>query len=224
MIKLHNVWKEYRLDKDSIFAALKNVSVSIQKGEFTAIMGSSGSGKSTLMHIAGLLDRPTRGEVFINEKDTSNLNDGEMSKLRSENVGFVFQQFHLINTLTALENILLPTKYSRKKFEHDPKEKAVQFLRRFGLADKEQHYPNKLSGGEQQRVAIARALIMDPELLLADEPTGNLDSKNGLVILDILKELNRKDKITVVVVTHEKIVSDRARRLIQIKDGQILLS
>lgn len=224
MIKLHNVWKEYKLDKDNIFAALKNVSVSIQKGEFTAIMGSSGSGKSTLMHIAGLLDRPTRGEVFIHDKNASNLNDEEMSKLRSEHVGFVFQQFHLINTLSALENILLPTKYARKKFEYDPKEGALQLLNRFGLSDKKQYYPNKLSGGEQQRVAIARALIMNPELLLADEPTGNLDSKNGMVILDILKELNKKDKITVVVVTHEKIVSDRAKRLIHIKDGQILSS
>lgn len=222
MIRLKNIWKEYKIDKDNVFTALKKIELTIQKGEFTAIIGSSGSGKSTLMHIIGLLDRPSQGEVSIHDKNTSNLNDFAISKLRSEYVGFVFQQFHLINNLTVFENILLPARYSRKKLEYDPKEKTFKLLHRFGLTDKEMYYPNKLSGGEQQRVAIARALIMNPELLLADEPTGNLDSKNGTIILDILEELNKKDNITVIVVTHEKIVSDRARRSIQLKDGQIL--
>lgn len=222
MIKLKNIWKEYKIDKDNMFTALKKIELTIQKGEFTAIIGPSGSGKSTLMHIIGLLDRPSQGEVSIHDKNTSSLNDFAISKLRSEYVGFVFQQFHLINNLTVFENILLPARYSRKKLEYDPKEKTLKLLHRFGLTDKKMSYPNKLSGGEQQRVAIARALIMNPELLLADEPTGNLDSKNGTIILDILEELNKKDNITVIVVTHEKIVSDRARRSIQLKDGQIL--
>ncbi len=224
MIKLKNIWKEYKIDKDNTFTALKKIELTIQKGEFTAIIGSSGSGKSTLMHIIGLLDRPSQGEISIYDKDTSNLNDFAISKLRSEYVGFVFQQFHLINNLTVFENILLPARYSRKKLKYDPKEKTLKLLHRFGLTDKTMYYPNKLSGGEQQRVAIARALIMNPELLLADEPTGNLDSKNGTIILDILEELNKKDNITVIVVTHEKIVSGRARRSIQLKDGQILLN
>ncbi|VVA43723.1 conserved hypothetical protein [Candidatus Roizmanbacteria bacterium] len=222
MIKLKNIWKEYKIDKDNTFTALKKIELTIQKREFTAIIGSSGSGKSTLMHIIGLLDRPSQGEVSIHDKNTSSLDDSEISKLRNEYVGFVFQQFHLINNLTVFENIILPARYSRKKLEYDPKEKAFELLHRFGLTDKKMYYPNKLSGGEQQRVAIARALIMNPELLLADEPTGNLDSKNGEIILDILKELNKKDNLTVIVVTHDKTVSNRARRSIQLKDGQIL--
>ena len=138
MIKLKNIWKEYKIDKDNTFTALKKIELTIQKGEFTAIIGSSGSGKSTLMHIIGLLDRPSQGEISIYDKDTSNLNDFAISKLRSEYVGFVFQQFHLINNLTVFENILLPARYSRKKLKYDPKEKALKLLHRFGLTDKKQ--------------------------------------------------------------------------------------
>ncbi|NTU73722.1 ATP-binding cassette domain-containing protein, partial [Candidatus Roizmanbacteria bacterium] len=157
MIKLENVYKEFVLDSDTIFTALKGVSLTIKDGEFASIIGPSGSGKSTLMHIIGLLDKPSRGLVEIDGKDITRLNDNEMSVLRSEFVGFVFQQFNLINKLTVLENILLPTIYYRKKFTYNPREKALYLIERFGLKSKENSYPNKISGGQQQRVAIARA-------------------------------------------------------------------
>jgi len=221
MIKLQNVYKEYKLD-GGIFTALKNISLKIQKKEFSAIIGPSGSGKSTLMHTIGLLDHPSRGQIFVEDKDTSKLNDDQLSKLRNEFIGFVFQQFNLINKLTVWENILLPTIYTRKKLDFDPKEKVSQLIKRFELEGKENSYPNKISGGEQQRVTIARALINNPEIILADEPTGNLDTKTGEKIVDLLGELNRKDELTVIVVTHEKHVADRTRRKIYIRDGEIV--
>ncbi|MBI4004517.1 ABC transporter ATP-binding protein [Candidatus Roizmanbacteria bacterium] len=222
MIKLENLHKEYVIDHDITFVALENISVSIDQGEFTAITGPSGSGKSTLMHIIGLLDRPTRGTVMIENNDISKLNDDQISTLRNEFVGFVFQQFNLINKLTVRENILLPTIYARKKLAFDPLERARYLLDRFGLKDKGDSYPNKISGGQQQRVAIARALMMNPKLILADEPTGNLDTKTGSEIVGLLKELNKSERITVVVVTHESNVAKQARRIIKIKDGTLV--
>ncbi|MBI4991502.1 ABC transporter ATP-binding protein [Candidatus Gottesmanbacteria bacterium] len=220
MITLKNVFKEYKLDGE-IFAALKNINLSIKKGEFTAILGPSGSGKSTLMHLIGLLDIPTRGRIEVEGKDISKLSDETLSRLRNEFVGFVFQQFNLINKLTVIENILLPTVYASQKFGINFKDKAFNLMERFGIEEKASSYPNKLSGGQQQRVAIARALINNPKLILADEPTGNLDTKTGGKILSLLEELNADDKITVILVTHEKDVADYTRRKIQIRDGEI---
>jgi len=222
MIKFKNVWKIYKIDNEIEYVALKNINLEIKKKEFVSIMGPSGSGKSTLMHLIGLLDKPTKGEILIEGKNVVNFNDDQLSTLRNEFVGFVFQQFNLIPKLTVLENILLPTIYARKKLNYDPKKKALELIKRFGLKGKENSYPNKISGGQQQRVAILRALIMEPKLILADEPTGNLDSKTGIEIMNLLKSLNEKDGITVVVVTHESYIASYGKRIIRIKDGKII--
>lgn len=221
ILHTEDVWKEYKIDGEVVFAALKGVSVSINEGEFTAITGPSGSGKSTLMHMVGLLDKPSRGQIIIDGKDITTLDDDEISTLRSEFVGFVFQQFNLINKLTVLENITLPVLYTRKKLGYNPIEKAMYLIERFGLTGKEKSYPNRISGGQQQRVAIARSLIMDPQLILADEPTGNLDTKTGEEIMKLLKELNEKDNRTIVIVTHEPDIAAQAKRMIKIRDGQV---
>jgi len=222
MIKLENVWKEYFLDKELVFTALKNINLTIKKGEFTSIIGPSGSGKSTLMHIIGLLDPISKGKIFIEDKDTSKLNDDQTSTLRNEFVGFIFQQFNLIPKLTVLENVIMPTIYARTKLTFDPKERARELIDKFGLSSKENSFPNKISGGQQQRVAIARALLMNPRLILADEPTGNLDTKTGDDILKILHGLHQKEQITVVIVTHDSHIAERTERKIVIRDGEIV--
>ncbi len=221
MIQLKDIRKDYRINKEEIFSALKGVTVKIEAGEFSSITGPSGSGKSTLMHILGLLDRPTGGSIYVNGDDVLALDDNQVSTFRSEFVGFVFQQFNLINKLSVIENVMLPTIYSRKKMEEDPKERALYLLERFGIKDKATSFPNKISGGQQQRVAIARALIMNPMLVLADEPTGNLDSKTGEEIMKLLKELNEKDNRTIVVVTHELAIAKKANRIIKVRDGEL---
>ena len=222
MIKLNEVWKEYTLGDGTVFTALKQINFAVKQGEMVGIIGASGSGKSTLMHIVGLLDKPSRGKVLVNDRDIAKLNDDEISKLRSEFVGFVFQQFNLIPKLSVLENIMLPTIYARKKLAYIPEKRARELIERFGLAGKEKNTPNKLSGGQQQRVAIARALMMNPQLILADEPTGNLDSKTGHEIMNLFEELNQKDGVTLVIVTHEPLVANRTHRDVHIQDGEIV--
>ncbi|MFZ6035197.1 MAG: ABC transporter ATP-binding protein [Patescibacteria group bacterium] len=222
MIKLTDVSKDYVIDSEYTFHALKKASIEIKDREFVSIMGPSGSGKSTLMHIVGLLDKPSTGKVYVDGKEISKITDDELSRLRNEYIGFVFQQFNLINKLTVLENVMLPTLYCRKELDFDPSERAIELLTKFGLSSKLNSNPNKLSGGQQQRVAISRALMMKPKLILADEPTGNLDSKTGHEIMDLLVELNRKEKITVVLVTHESDIAAYAKRIIKIKDGEVV--
>ena len=221
MIELKNVSKIYGLDGEN-FIALENINLKIKEGEFATIVGPSGCGKSTLMHIIGLLDDATGGKVIINGTDITKLNDDEISRLRSQYIGFIFQQFNLINKLTVLENILLPVQYLRKKLDFNPKKRAFELIDRFNISEKVNSYPNKLSGGQQQRVAIVRALINNPKIILADEPTGNLDSKTGSKILDLLKELNKKDKLTVIVVTHDPQIASVSKRKISMLDGRII--
>lgn len=221
VISLKGISKRYVMGDETIFTALNNVDLEINKGEYAAIVGQSGSGKSTLMHIIGLLDKPTDGKILIEGKDISKLDDDATSTLRSEFVGFVFQQFNLINKLTIKENIMLPVGYARRKFSYDPSERADYLMKRFGIYEKRDSFPNRISGGQQQRVAIARALIMKPKLILADEPTGNLDTKTGDEIMELFNELN-KEGITILVVTHEPDIAARTRRQIKIKDGEVV--
>lgn len=224
MIELQDIWKEYQINAEETFVALKGISLKVDAGEFVAITGPSGCGKSTCMQILGLLDKPSKGKVIIGKREAENLSDNELSKLRNEYIGFVFQQFNLINKLTILENVLVPVLYTRKKLNYNPREYAEYLLNRFGLSEKAKSYPNKISGGQQQRVAIARALIMKPDFILADEPTGNLDTKTGDEIMKLFTELNAQDKITILIVTHEADIAAKAKRQIRMKDGQIIES
>lgn len=224
MLTLKNIWKEYQINKQETFIALRDINVTIKKGEFCSITGPSGSGKSTLMHVIGLLDRPSRGEILVDNENVLKLNDDRTSTFRSEFIGFVFQSFNLINKLSVLENVMLPTIYARHSLRFNPKDRAMYLLDRFGIGSKAKSYPNRISGGQQQRVAIARALIMEPKVILADEPTGNLDSKTGNAILDLISDLNKKEGNTVIIVTHEMKIAERAKRVIQVSDGKLIAS
>lgn len=217
MIELKNVSKTYRMG-DTDVRALQNVSVRIEPGEFVAIMGPSGSGKSTMLHILGFLDRPDSGQYLLNGQDISRLGDDQLAVLRNHIAGFVFQQFHLLARITALDNVALPLIYAGKQHLKD---RALEKIRDVGLASRAGHQPNELSGGERQRIAIARSLVNEPLIIFADEPTGNLDTKSEAEIMVILKELNAKGK-TVVLVTHEREVAEHAKRVIFMRDGRII--
>jgi len=219
IFRLEDVCKDYVMT-DVVTKAVCGINLKINKGEYVAIIGPSGSGKSTLMHIIGCLDTPTSGKVWIENMEVSKMKDDELAKIRSEKIGFVFQAYNLINGLTALENVALPMRFAGSSKSSSEK-KAKELLATVGLSDRMNHKPNELSGGQQQRVAIARALINDPEVILADEPTGNLDTKSGEEIVHLLESLNRKFGKTVVVVTHHEQLARRAKRRIFIKDGKI---
>jgi len=219
MIEVKDLRKEY-CDEDVKTIALDGVSFNIREGEFVAIMGPSGSGKSTLMHIIGFLDRPTSGTFKFKDQNVEELNDDQLAYIRNEKIGFVFQFFNLLPRTTVFDNVKLPLIYT-KISEEEKKERILKAIESVGLSHRIKHYSNQLSGGEQQRVAIARAIVNNPAVIFADEPTGNLDSKSGQQIMEILQNLNDSGR-TIILVTHELYTSEMAKRLIRIKDGQIV--
>lgn len=217
MIRLKNIEKVYRTDTVETLA-INNISLNIDKGEFLSIMGPSGCGKSTLLNIMGLLDTPTKGEVSIDKHDTTQLNDKKLAAFRNRKLGFIFQSYHLINDLQVLDNVELPLLY-RSSSAKERKQLATEALEKVGLSNRMKHLPTQLSGGQKQRVAIARAIVGRPEIILADEPTGNLDSAMGNEIMDILLELNKRDGTTIIMVTHDENMARKTHRLVRLFDG-----
>lgn len=218
MIELKNVSKVVRSGAEDL-TILDNVSITIPDGEFVAITGASGSGKSTLLGLIAGLDAPSSGGIFIDGDEVTRMSEDELATLRSGKIGFVFQSFHLIPSLTAFENVLIPMEIIGLK---EAKSRAGQLLEQVDLTNRGHHYPTELSGGEQQRIAIARAFANSPKILLADEPTGNLDSKNGSHIFDLMTDLHRQNNVTLVLVTHDQALADKAQRQIRLKDGRVL--
>ena len=218
IIKTENLTKDYETGTQ-VVSALKGINLSVEKGEFLSIMGPSGSGKTTLMNIIGCLDSPTNGSYFLNNKSVSKLDDDELAKIRNEEIGFVFQSFHLLARNTAFDNVMLPLKYAGVSKEEATK-RSNNVLDLVGLSSRSKHTPAELSGGQQQRVAIARALVNEPSILFADEPTGNLDSKTGQDVMKIFKDLNKNGQ-TIILITHEDSIAKQSNRIITIMDGLI---
>jgi putative ABC transport system ATP-binding protein len=219
VIRLENVHKTYDLGEIQV-QALRGISLEVRQGEFVAVMGPSGSGKSTVMNILGCLDRPTRGHYYLDGVDVSGMSKTELARIRNRKLGFVFQQFNLLSRTSALENVELPTVYAGIGPEERTK-RAMESLTRVGLADRAGHHPSQLSGGQQQRVAIARGLVNRPAILLADEPTGNLDSRTSVEIMQILQNLNDEQGLTIVLVTHEHDIAQFAKRTLEFRDGKL---
>lgn len=219
LIRLENISKYYQMG-ETIVKAVDGLSINVCEGEFVAIMGPSGSGKSTSMNLVGSLDIPTKGRIFLDDKDISKLHESDLAQLRGKKIGFIFQQFNLIPNLTAKENIILPMMFQGKS-EEEREETAKKLLKLVELEDREDHYPSQLSGGQQQRVAIARALSNDPEIILADEPTGNLDTKTGSIVMEFLEKLNSEGK-TIIMVTHDPdLAQEYADVVYWLKDGKL---
>ncbi|MBI4140238.1 ABC transporter ATP-binding protein [Candidatus Woesearchaeota archaeon] len=220
MIQLEKVWKTYKVGEAPVHA-LQGVNLEIHRGEFIAIQGPSGSGKSTAMNLIGCLDIPTQGAIYLDGQNISELSESDLAQIRGRKIGFIFQKFNLIETLTALENVTLPMIFQGIP-EQEQLKRAKKLLEQFGLGDRMHHKPNQLSGGQQQRVAIARSLAVEPAVILADEPTGNLDSKTGHDVMKFLRELNTKEHKTIVLVTHDDELARHADRIAFLKDGTIV--
>jgi putative ABC transport system ATP-binding protein len=219
VIQLEAVWKIYQMG-DVQVQALSGIDLEIERGEFLAIAGASGSGKSTMMNLIGCLDLPSKGKISLNGTDIATLHESQLAQIRGKKIGFVFQQFNLIPTLTALENVMLPLEFQNVD-SRKARESALELLKLVGLGERVRHLPSQLSGGQQQRVAIARALAVDPDIILADEPTGNLDSKTGEFVMNLLAEIHQKDTKTIILVTHDFYLVKRAERVVYLKDGKI---
>jgi putative ABC transport system ATP-binding protein len=220
IIRIERLSKTYTIGEVEVHA-LKSIDLTVEEGEFLAVMGSSGSGKSTLMNLIGCLDSPTSGEYYLDGVNTGTLTKNDYARIRNQKIGFVFQGFNLLSRTTALENVELPLMYDRYERIKDPAKKAIEVLERVGLGDRMDHEPNQLSGGQQQRVAIARALVNEPSLILADEPTGNLDSKMSVEVFSLFQKLN-DEGITIVLVTHERDFAKFAKRIVELKDGRVI--
>ncbi len=219
-LQAKNLKKIYKMGETEV-EALKGIDLEIEKGEFIAITGASGSGKSTLMHLMGCLDIPTSGDYLLDDKSIIHMTKNELAKIRNQKIGFVFQKFYLLADLSATDNVALPQLYSGIK-EKIARNNAREMLKAIGLEDRMKHYPYQLSGGQQQRVAIARSLINNPTLILADEPTGSLDTTTGQEILDLFEKLNEEKKVTIILVTHEPYIAKRTKRIIELRDGKII--
>lgn len=217
MIELDNITKVYRMGKVDVFA-LNGISISINKGDMVAIVGASGSGKSTMLHVIGCLDKPTSGKYILDGQDISRLNDNKLADIRNKKLGFVFQEFNLLTRITAVANVELPMIYGNS---FQKRQRAIKALERVGLGGRAYHKPTEMSGGEQQRVAIARALVTNPQVILADEPTGNLDSASSNDIIALFRELNQEG-ITIVIITHEMEIAEQTQRIIRLLDGKII--